>query len=731
MRKIILITILFLETQLSAFSQDVDSLTIVSLKNKLSSLKDTARINCLLDIGGEYSNWGHDKTDSVKLYVTTAKNESEKIGYKYGIAAALLFSAGHEVFVTKNLIAAEKYINQAKALGEAIGDPKLLGWVALMESELYIRRKDPGLIDLWKKALTYFEKAGDIEGQAEASNWIGSQYLWQGEYEQAFPYCEKSVALSKLPRTHKISWGYFLVQFSLSNMSELYGAAGDYETAMNYLKESNAFAVKYKTNWSQYADIADLYCTMGQYDSTMVYWNKWRNDPEWVKSASGHKAYGNNILATVYIKTNRFDEAIPLSKSSLDTFIAIKNFAGSCIPLLALAEEYVGKKQYKAALYYTNAGIDTARKYKLLPQEIDGYKILSSVQNELGDHKKAYTNLLKYMKLKDSVENKKFLLQLNNYKKKAEDAQKESRIGLLNKDNKIKQQQLKQQATFRNFLIAIFIAIVFAGLYVFRNINLKRKNERLRQEQKEQEWKLKELESENKHVELQKQSAELEMQALRAQMNPHFIFNSLSSINHFILKNESKTASNYLTRFSRLIRMVLMNSQKPLITLQDELEMLRIYLDMERLRFKNSFDYFISFKNEIDAENVFVPPLILQPFCENAIWHGLMHKDGHGHLTIDLGMENNIIECVIADDGIGREKAAELKSKSVERARLLDGQEKSLGLQITTQRLALLNQNKNVQTFYTIEDISDENKKILGTKVILKISHKELKEELV
>ena len=145
---------------------------------------------------------------------------------------------------------------------------------------------------------------------------------------------------------------------------------------------------------------------------------------------------------------------------------------------------------------------------------------------------------------------------------------------------------------------------------------------------------------------------------------------------------------------------------------------------MERLRCKNSFDYFIVSKNEIDAEAVFVPPLILQPFCENALWHGLMHKEGHGNLTIDLSMENNILQCVIADDGIGREKAAEMKSKTAER-------EKSLGLQITTQRLALLNQNQNVQTFYTIEDILDENKNITGTRVILKISHRELKEELV
>jgi sensor histidine kinase YesM len=332
--------------------------------------------------------------------------------------------------------------------------------------------------------------------------------------------------------------------------------------------------------------------------------------------------------------------------------------------------------------------------------------------------------LEKYVTLKDSIQSKQFLLRIYNSKKEAEDARKESRIGLLNRDNQIKKQQLKQEGTFRNFLIAIFIALVFAALYIFRNINLKRNNERLKQEQKEQEWKLKELESENKHVELQKQSAELEMQALRAQMNPHFIFNCLSSINHFILKNESKVASNYLTRFSRLMRMVLMNSQKPLIALDDELEMLGIYLEMERLRFKNSFDYAITFLNAIDSDNVFIPPLLLQPFCENAIWHGLMHKEGQGRLDIELSMQDNILNCIITDNGVGREKADEMNSKTAEK-------EKSMGLKITTERLALLNREKGLHTFYAIEDLKDEGGSAAGTKIILKINFKNSVEEFV
>jgi sensor histidine kinase YesM len=206
-------------------------------------------------------------------------------------------------------------------------------------------------------------------------------------------------------------------------------------------------------------------------------------------------------------------------------------------------------------------------------------------------------------------------------------------------------------------------------------------------------------------------------------MNPHFIFNCLSSINRFIFKNDNKEASDYLTKFSRLIRMVLIQSQKKLIPLEDELEMLRLYLDMERMRFKNGFDYSITTNNTIDAGAIFIPPLLLQPFCENAIWHGLMHKDGQGHLNISITEENRFLICTITDDGVGREKAATYKSKSAEK-------EKSLGLKITANRLALLNREQNIGTSYKIEDVLNEEGNVEGTKVQLKIFYKEALEEI-
>jgi len=144
-----------------------------------------------------------------------------------------------------------------------------------------------------------------------------------------------------------------------------------------------------------------------------------------------------------------------------------------------------------------------------------------------------------------------------------------------------------------------------AGKVIFWTISLKRKNEKLRNESSRAEW--------------QKAATDLEMQALRAQMNPHFIFNCLSSINRFILKNEPDIASDYLTRFSKLIRMVLINSQRSLIPLEDEADMLRLYLEMEQLRFKDKFSYSITYANDVKAPDIMIPPLLLQPFCENAI----------------------------------------------------------------------------------------------------------------
>ncbi|GAB3227162.1 hypothetical protein GCM10027423_64260 [Spirosoma arcticum] len=207
--------------------------------------------------------------------------------------------------------------------------------------------------------------------------------------------------------------------------------------------------------------------------------------------------------------------------------------------------------------------------------------------------------------------------------------------------------------------------------------------------------------------------AETEMAALRAQMNPHFIFNCLNAIKYYSTDNESSKATEYLTKFAKLIRLVLENSRSNRVTLNDELQALELYLEMEAMRFGSKLTFQIEIDPAIDSEFVEIPPLLIQPYVENAIWHGLMHKEKGGTVwvRVEQPKENGLL-ITIKDDGVGRAKATELKSKSAT-------QHKSFGMKITSERIELINQMYHTQTQVQIQDMTDAMGHSIGTEVIL------------
>ena len=204
------------------------------------------------------------------------------------------------------------------------------------------------------------------------------------------------------------------------------------------------------------------------------------------------------------------------------------------------------------------------------------------------------------------------------------------------------------------------------------------------------------------------------MMALRAQMNPHFLFNSLNSINHFIVKNKPEEAAEYLTKFSRLIRLILTNSKLTAVPLANEIEAVRLYLQLEKIRFNNRFDYSIEVEEGVDVDYFEIPPLLIQPYIENAIWHGLLHKEEKGHLKLLLYVQDPYLFVIVEDNGVGRRKAQEQKSKSATK-------DKSMGMQITAERVDLLNQLKQQQATVEIIDMEDQDGNPSGTKVIMRI----------
>jgi LytS/YehU family sensor histidine kinase len=196
-------------------------------------------------------------------------------------------------------------------------------------------------------------------------------------------------------------------------------------------------------------------------------------------------------------------------------------------------------------------------------------------------------------------------------------------------------------------------------------------------------------------------------------MNPHFIFNSLSSIHRFIWSNNQEEASDYLTKFSRLMRMILDNTQHTFISLNKEVESLRLYLDLESLRCNGIFEYHITVSEEINDEEVMIPPMIIQPYVENAIWHGLVHKSGKGALDIDMTLRGRTLVCIVTDNGIGRKRAMEIKEKKGVTHR-------SMGMQVTEGRIDLIRKiNNSRETNVTITDLEDEEGRPAGTQVTI------------
>ncbi len=211
--------------------------------------------------------------------------------------------------------------------------------------------------------------------------------------------------------------------------------------------------------------------------------------------------------------------------------------------------------------------------------------------------------------------------------------------------------------------------------------------------------------------------AEVEMNTLRAQMNPHFIFNSLNSINDFILSNDPDNASGYLTKFSRLMRLILDNSRSEWVILDNELKALQLYIELEAVRFDNAFSYNIEISDEVSKETVIIPPLIIQPYVENAIWHGLLHrKQPGGKITIRIWRNEKDLFIEISDNGVGRIAAKNQKSKPS----ILH---KSHGMKITAERLAIVNSVYNVNAQVEVTDLADDQNLPTGTRVLLTLNY--------
>ena len=207
--------------------------------------------------------------------------------------------------------------------------------------------------------------------------------------------------------------------------------------------------------------------------------------------------------------------------------------------------------------------------------------------------------------------------------------------------------------------------------------------------------------------------SESQLSALQAQMNPHFIFNAINGIQNYILNKKEEEAYNYLTKFSKLVRLVLNNSRNKELTLQEELDMLALYIELEQLRFDHAFDYQLTIDPSVNPYEIEIPSMLIQPYVENAIWHGLMNlkKERTGKLTIAISTENDLLKIIIEDNGVGRVKSNEFKTTTIHH---------SVGMQLTEERLEMIKNIWNTnEVKVVIQDLYDDKQEASGTKVAL------------
>lgn len=689
----LLFVLLNLLLSLQAFTQHPAREKIDSLKKRLPLTKGMERIDCLNALSEEY--WWPPRVwpDSISLWAKSAYDESAKINYPLGLANATMHLGVSEIYRV-NFLSAEKYLRHSLQMFEILQNVPGIAWADLwLGQTLYSENKFADALAHLEKSVVLLKMLGDWEGEGKAWAWMGFSYAAVGNYDSSFEYCQKSLLIRK-----KMS-DNVCVAAALINMGQLYKTAGDYQDALNYYTEgleyANTHAINARTLSWNYLDepLGTIYRLMDKLDSSVDYLQKAiLIDPE--------NQMTRISLGETFLIKEQYDSALKIFLIPIKHFREQNDRWDLMRVLLDVAKAYAGKQNDALAFRYAQEGFSIAQEANLKPYMVQGYLLFSNLYKKMHKNDSAYYFMAQFIDLKDSVTNKQFLWKLTNYTKETDFKKQIEQVALLAKDNNIKKEKLKNEALIKWSLAIGLLVIAMSSVIVFRSITLKRKNEKLR--------------SESDQAVLKQNAAELEMQALRAQMNPHFIFNSLNSINRFILQNNRQQASEYLTKFSRLVRMILQNSQASLITLESELESLSLYLEMEALRFNHHFTYKVSVPPDLDLSGLKVPPLIIQPYTENAIWHGLMHKEEKGHLDIELWQENDHLFFKITDDGVGRKQSAHLSSKSATKY-------KSLGLKITADRIAILQQINKHESPVKINDLLHADGSAAGTEVIIKI----------
>jgi len=388
----------------------------------------------------------------------------------------------------------------------------------------------------------------------------------------------------------------------------------------------------------------------------------------------------------VLLNNGSLSTSLSINEKLLNGALENENHLVARQAYLNLGFTYAQKADYPLAIRMFTTGYQTAVQHRDAIGEQEALMHIAETKEKTGDFPGALQAYRRYTELKDSFRHLEVLAEVRKLGLNEQFALQEQRIKTLETDQirrNWEMQRQKQAILLLGIALLVFLFLLFA---LFRALKSR-----------------------------QKANLRNRLQSLRNQMNPHFIFNSLNSVNHYISLHQEREANQYLSTFSMLMRGVLSNSGKDFISLREELDMLKIYTDLEQARFAEKFIVHWHIAEELPLDDLLVPPLLLQPYVENAVWHGLRYLDHQGMLQIRIGKDVNKVYCTIEDHGIGRRKSKELKTRNQQRS-------SGTGLKNTEERIQILNKLYHTGVHVQIEDLNEQFGTIVRISIPLKQS---------
>jgi tetratricopeptide (TPR) repeat protein len=577
-------------------------------------------------------------------------------------------------------------INQNDALGEA-RSYQTLGNINYQQA-LY-----PKAAESYRKSLDGFKALKENQAAYEVKKKLAMALEASGEQAQALTlWTEVQQEATVASRAED------LVQAKTS-IARIYGKQGKEELALKNYQEVLKIEEERGNNkgvMDASNSIGDVYLQQAKPKQALDNFSRSQNLASEMDDEQ-NLARSNDYIGKVLRLEKRYDQELALRQQSIALNLKTNNQTALNDEYLEVARLHLEQKQAAAAVPFLRKSIALSDQLNKLDQKSEGYRALSEAYGQMGKVNEALSYYQSYVAAVDAQyrqKEKEFsgLLRVNDElaerQKKIESLEKDRQLNartieLLRKEQRLKEESMqKQQILIYGLLVGL--ALVFVASYLLYQSARKRRIA----------------------------NQLLALKSLRSQMNPHFIFNALNSVNSFISQNDERSANKYLSEFSKLMRAVMENSQHDFVSLSNELRILELYLGLEHFRFREKFDYSFEVDPALDADAIQIPPMLIQPYIENAVWHGLRYKEEKGFLSVRVSQEADHLLVRVEDNGIGRKKSQAIKTANQKET-------VSTGLRNIENRLRIINEVHQTRLTVVIEDLlpTDDS----GTRVSIRI----------